>query len=174
MKMKSKKLATLILTALLVLSILPMNAFAAQRTVTADSTASITVDGALENDVLAAYKVLDITYNGTNNTLAYAWNSDFADYFAGTTIYNSTAKTVEEFAALTDDSDELKALLAQLPNYITNKGVNPVKTETVAADGAATLQTLRWASTLSARHLQPRFISCCFKRLSRPFLAEAI
>ena len=91
MKTKAKKLVTLILTALLVLSILPMNVFAAQREVTASSTASITIKNAVENDVLAAYKVIDIAYNDGNNTLSYAWNSNFADYFAGTTSYNATA-----------------------------------------------------------------------------------
>lgn len=142
MKTKAKKLVTLILTALLVLSILPMNVFAAQRDVVPDSTASITINNAVKNDVLAAYKVVDITYNAANNTLSYAWNSAFADYFAGTTTFNSTAKTVEQFDALNDDSDELKTLLAGLPNYIANKSITPVDTQTVDAGGAATFANL--------------------------------
>lgn len=143
MKTKAKKLATLILTALLVLSILPMNVFAVQREVTASSTASITINNAVENDVLAAYKVVDITYNAANNTLSYAWNSAFADYFAGTTSFNSTAKTVEQFEALKDDSDELKTLLAGLPNYIIANSIAPVgSTQTVAADKTATFADL--------------------------------
>lgn len=140
MKTKAKKLVTLILTALLVLSILPMNVFAAQ--IDAGSKASITINNAVENDKLAAYKVVDITYNDANNTLSYAWNSAFADYFAGTTTFNSTAKTVEQFDALTDDSDELKTLLAGLPNYIANKSITPVDTQTVEAGGAATFANL--------------------------------
>ena len=143
MKTKAKKLVTLILTALLVLSILPMNVFAVQRKVTASSTASITINNAVENDVLAAYKVVDITYNAANNTLSYAWNSAFADYFAGTTSFNSTAKTVEQFDALKDDSDELKTLLAGLPNYIIANSIAPVgSTQTVAADKTATFADL--------------------------------
>lgn len=142
MKTKAKKLVTLILTALLVLSILPMNVFAAQRDVVPGSTASITINNAVKNDVLAAYKVVDITYNAANNTLSYAWNSAFADYFAGTTTFNSTAKTVEQFDALNDDSDELKTLLAGLPNYIANKSITPVDTQTVEAGGAATFANL--------------------------------
>lgn len=140
--MKAKKLLTVLLTALLVLAILPMNILAAQRNVVAGSTASITVENALENDVLAAYKVVDITYNAGNNTLSYAFNSNFADYFAGTTSYNATAYTVDEFAALTSDSDELKGLLAQLPNYIASRSIAAVKTETVAAGGTATFADL--------------------------------
>ena len=134
MKTKAKKLVTLILTALLVLSILPMNVFAAQREVTASSTASITINSAVENDVLAAYKVVDLTYDATTNTITYAWNSDFAEYFAGT--------TTEQFDALNDDSDELKTLLAGLPNYIANKTITPVDTRTVDAGGTATFANL--------------------------------
>ena len=142
MKTKAEKLVTLILTALLVLSILPMNVFAAQRDVTASSTASITINNAVENDILAAYKVVDITYVAETNTLTYAWNSAFADYFAGATSYNSTAYTVEQFAALEDDSDTLKSLLAGLPNYIADKSITPVGTTTVAAGGTATFANL--------------------------------
>ena len=145
MKTKAKKLVTLILTALLVLSILPMNVFAAQRDVTAGSKASITVENAVENDVLAAYKVVDITYNAAKNTLSHEWNSLFDDYFSQTnSITNSAnrAYTVDEFAALTKDSAELKTLLAGLPNYIAAKSISPVDTQTVAADGTATFANL--------------------------------
>ena len=139
--MKRKKLVVLLLTIVFTMSLFPMSVFAA-NTVAAGSTASITVENAVENDVLAAYKVVDITYNETNNNLTYAWNTDFADYFAGTTTFNSTAYTVEQFAALTDDSTELKTLLAQLPNYIESKGIDYVKTETVAPNGTATFADL--------------------------------
>lgn len=140
--MKSKKLATLLFTIILVLGLLPMSVFAAQRTVAADSTASITVGNALENDTLAAYKVVDLTYDAATNTLNYVWNSDFAEYFAGTTTFNSIAKTVEQFDALNDDSDELKTLLAGLPSYIANRTITPVDTRTVDAGGAATFANL--------------------------------
>lgn len=145
MKTKAKKLVTLILTALLVLSILPMNVFAAPRDVVEGSTASITVENAVENDVLAAYKVVDITYNAAKNTLSHEWNSLFDDYFSQTnSITNSAnrAYTVDEFAALTKDSAELKTLLAGLPNYIAAKSISSVDTQTVAADGTATFANL--------------------------------
>ena len=142
MKTKAKKLVTLILTALLVLSVLPFGAVAAPTAVTPTSTASITVENAVKDDELAAYKVVDTTYVAATNTLDHAWNSAFADYFAGTTSYNATAYTVEAFAALTDDSNDLKALLAQLPNYIVAKSISPVDTQTVAADGTATFANL--------------------------------
>lgn len=139
--MKTKKLPVILLAILMVFSVLPIGAFAATP-VTPTSTASITIENALENDVLAAYKVIDITYDAGTNHLTYAWNSDFTDYFAGTTSYNATAYTVEEFAVLTDNSDTLKNLLAQLPNYIANKGIAAVDTQTVAADGTAKFENL--------------------------------
>lgn len=132
--MKSKKLATLLLTLVLAIGLLPMSVFAVQRDVAAGSTASITIENAVENDKLAAYKVVDIAYNAANNTLSYAWNSDFADYF--------NAYTVDEFAALTNNPDGLKTLLAGLPNYIAAKSISPVDTQTVAADGTATFANL--------------------------------
>ena len=140
--MKRKKLATLLFTIILELGLLPMSVFAAQRPVAAGSTASITVGNALENDTLAAYKVVDLTYDAATNTLNYVWNGAFADYFAGTTTFNSIAKTVEQFDALNDDSDELKTLLAGLPSYISAKNIYPVDTQTVAADGTATFADL--------------------------------
>ena len=143
MKTKAKKLVPLILTALLVLSILPMNVFAAP--IDAGSKASITINNAVEHDVLAAYKVVDITYNAAKNTLSHEWNSLFDDYFSQTnSITNSAnrAYTADEFAALTKDSAELKTLLAGLPNYIANRSITPVDTLTVAAGGAATFANL--------------------------------
>ena len=141
--MKTKKFAVLLFTLILALGLFPMGVCAEPRDVAADSTASITIDNAVENDELAAYKVVDITYNATSNHVSYAWNSAFADYFAGRTSYNTTAYTVEQFGALEDNSDTLKTLLAGLPNYIANKAaISPVDTQTVAADGTATFADL--------------------------------
>ena len=140
--MKAKKLTVFLLTLILALGVLPMGALAAQRTVTPSSQASITIENALENDELSAYKVIDIAYVSATNTVNYQWNSDFADYFSGTTSYNPTAYTVDDFAALTSDSDELKDLLAQLPSYIKDRTIASVKTETVGADGKAVFDGL--------------------------------
>ena len=121
MQVKSKPLISFLMTVILSLTILPMKAFAAPRNLAEDSTASITVEDAVENDVLAAYKVVDINYNAATNNLTYAWNSHFANYFADTTI--------EQFSTLTDDSDDLKALLAGLPEYINVNNIAPVQSK---------------------------------------------
>ena len=140
--MKTKKFAVLLFTLILALGLFPMGVFAASSTVTPNSTASITINNAVENDELAAYKVVDITYNATSNHVSYAWNSAFADYFAGTTSYNATAYTVEQFAALTDNSDDLKNLLAGLPKYIADHKIAAAKTATVDEGGTATFANL--------------------------------
>ena len=140
--MKTKKFAVLLFTLILALGLFPMGVFAASSTVTATSTASITINNAVENDVLKAYKVVDITYDEASNHVSYAWNSDFADYFAGTTSYNATAYTVEGFATLTDDSAELKNVLAGLPKYIADNNIDAAKTATVGEGGTATFANL--------------------------------
>ena len=142
--MKSKKLATLLFTIILVLGLLPMSVFAAQRTVTEGSTASITVEDAVPNDVLAAYKLVDIAYTEGTNTLSHAWASTtIQDYFENS-ITNGTGNvyTVATFSELADDSDALKALLAGLPQYLNDNSVAAVQTQTVGADGKATFTGL--------------------------------
>lgn len=130
--MKSKKLVVFLLTLVLTLGLFPMSVFASPTPITNASTASIKVNDAVKNDVLEAYKVIDITYNETTNQLSYAWNTNFANYFAG--------KTVEDFAALNED--DLKNLLAGLPAYIATNSISPVDTQTVAAGGTATFANL--------------------------------
>ena len=140
--MKTKRLTALILTLVLTLGILPFAMSAATRPVTTTSTASITVENALPNDQLSAYKVVDIAYNSANNTLTYSWNSAFADFFEGSTSYNSTAYTVDDFAKLTDDSKDLKDLLSKLPKYIADRSIDAVKTAIVSEAGTAVFSDL--------------------------------
>lgn len=135
--MKTKKFVVLLFTLILALGLFPMGVFSASTPVTPTSTASITINNAVENDVLEAYKVVDITYDETSNHVSYVWNRDFAEYFKGTTSYNTTAYTVEKFATLTEDSAELKNLLAGLPKYIANNNIAAAKTVTVTS-GTAT------------------------------------
>lgn len=140
--MKTKKFAVLLFTLILALGLFPMGVFAASIPVTPTSTASITINNAVKDDVLKAYKVVDITYDETSNHVSYVWNSSFADYFAGTTSYNDTAYTVEGFATLTDDSAELKNVLAGLPKYIADNNIDAAKTATVGEGGTATFANL--------------------------------
>lgn len=141
--MKSKKFAVLLLTLVLALGLLPMGVFAATP-VASTSTASITVKDAVPNDVLAAYKLLDITYTAETNTLSHAWASTtIQDYFENrTTNGTGTAYTVATFSKLGDDSDDLNALLARLPQYLKDNSVEAVQTQIVGADSKATFTDL--------------------------------
>ena len=138
--MKAKKLAAILLTLVLALGLIPMGAMAAPRDVAADSTASITVNNAVENDVFAAYKVVDITYTAEDNNLKKAFNSDFAGYFSGKNT------TIEQFAALKDEAhaQDLKNLLADLPKYIEDNkdSIASPATATAGADKSATFADL--------------------------------
>lgn len=136
--MKTKQLATLLLTLILAIGCLSVGVTAATVTVVEGTKGSITIENALEHDTLAAYKVIDITYNAGSNTLTHAWNSAFAEYFAGTTQFNTHAYTVEQFDLLADDSPELKSLLAGLPNYISTKNIAPVVDPQTIAEGSTT------------------------------------
>lgn len=88
------------------------------------------------NNGTKAYKIIDTAYNAATNNVTHAWNSDFAAYFEGTAY-----GTVESFSALTDDSDDLKALLANLPRFIVDNNIDPVNVQTVT-DGTATFADL--------------------------------
>lgn len=134
--MKIKKLLPVVLAFVLVLTIIPITAFAAEKDLTEGATASITVSNAVNNDELKAYKIIDTAYNAATNNVTHAWNSDFAEYFAGTAY-----GTVESFSALTDDSNDLKALLANLPRFIVDNNIDPVNVQTVT-DGTATFADL--------------------------------
>ncbi|MGN0499201.1 MAG: SpaH/EbpB family LPXTG-anchored major pilin [Acutalibacteraceae bacterium] len=134
--MKIKKLLPVVLAFVLVLTIIPITAFAAEKDLTEGATASITVSNAVNNDELKAYKIIDTAYNAATNNVTHAWNSDFAEYFAGTAY-----DTVERFSSLADNSDDLKALLAGLPEFIVAKSIEPVGVKTVTA-GSATFADL--------------------------------
>ena len=146
--MKSKKLVSLLLTLVLAIGLLPMSVFAAPIDVVPGSTASITIENAVKDDVLAAYKLINITYNSTTNTLAYEWSSPaIKDYFEnGTTNGTGIVYDVKKFAELSDNTETnqtaLKDLLAGLPKYIVDNTIDAVKTETVDADGNATFADL--------------------------------
>lgn len=143
--MKTKKFAVLLFTLILALGLFPMGVFAASIPVTPTSKASITINNAVQNDVLEAYKVVDITYDETSNHVSYAWNSAFADYFAQTNSVTNSANqayTVEQFAALKDGSADLKNLLAGLPKYIADHKIAAAKTAIVGKGGTATFADL--------------------------------
>ena len=137
-----KRLMAIVMTLMLVITMMPYSAFA----ITNDSKAAITINNVESGEAFKAYKIIDISYSVTNTVLA-AFNSDFAEYFAGTTAHNSTAVSIEEFASYVSDSDNLKTLLKGLPAYINAKGISAVGTKT-ASGGSVVFSDLNMGEYL--------------------------
>lgn len=150
MKSTTKKILTAFLAAIMLISILSVSAFAA--TAPTPATGDVVIKSATSGDKFSAYKVIDITYNSTSNTLSYSWNSAVKAILDA----KSDTTTPEAFAAL--DKDARQEFLAVITNYLVNGGTvgttpvtaaTPAKTDvTVAADGKATFDALAWGEYL--------------------------
>ena len=134
-----KRLMAIVMTLTLVIAMMPYSAFAA---ITNDSKASITINNVADGEVFKAYKIIDITYDAGTNNVSAAFNSDFTKYFDGTSAYNDTTVTIDQFAAKASDSGDLKTLLKGLPAYISaDSTILPAK-EVTASGTTATLAGL--------------------------------
>lgn len=119
-----KRLMAIVMTLTLVIAMMPYSAFAGTYPVTSTTTGSITINNAVNEDTFAAYKVVDITYDGDTNHLTYAFNAAFASYFSSL----NPAVTIDDMANLANESKALNDLLSGLPEYIKTKNITPVKT----------------------------------------------
>lgn len=128
-----KRLMAIVMTLMLGFTMMPYSAFAGTYPVTSTTIGSITINNAVNEDTFAAYKVVDITYDGDTNHLTYAFNAAFASYFSSL----SPALTVEDLAGLESETNALKDVLAGLPQYIKANAITPVKTGTVAGGKVA-------------------------------------
>ena len=112
-----KRLMAIVMTLTLVIAMMPYSAFAGTYPVTSTTTGSITINNAVNEDTFAAYKVVDITYDGDTNHLTYAFNAAFASYFSSL----NPAVTIDDMANLENESKALNDLLSGLPEYIKTK-----------------------------------------------------
>ena len=133
--MKKTILAAL-MTMMLIVSLVPASSFAAQ--LDSSSKGSITVNGAADGDHFSAYKVFDISYDENTNNLTYEFNSAFTEYFEGKNVELSD---LDVNADTPLDSKALNNLLADMPGYIQQKSIDPVKAAS-SADGSAVLADL--------------------------------
>lgn len=62
-------------------------------------TGSIEITGAEPDDILQPYKIIEITYDSTSNTVTYAWVDAIKEAFKKN---DNSCMTVEEYARLTD------------------------------------------------------------------------
>ena len=103
-----------------------------------EGTATVTVNGAAQGDVLKAYKVVDITYDKTTNSVKYAWNSQFKE--AAEKIY----PTVEDYMEA-GDAGAKKLYDVVITNYSEFK---ETATATADASGTAKFENLEMGQYL--------------------------
>ena len=136
--MKKTILAAL-MTMMLIVSLVPASSFAAQ--LDSSSTGSITVNGAADGDHFSAYKVFDIFYDENTNNVTYEFNSDFTEYFEGKKVKLSDLDVNADTPLYPNDSKALNDLLADMPEYILQNSIDPVK-DASPAGGSAVLDNL--------------------------------
>lgn len=131
MKTTKKRTLALLLAVAMILSSFSAVAFAAETpsgsvAIGSFTGGTVTINASNADDSFALYKVVDITYNSTSNSVKY-------DFTAGVKAYITSVSspvTVETYQSWADDSAELKAFLAGYAQY--------VKTNSVASDYDAT------------------------------------
>lgn len=79
-------------------------------------TGSIEITGAEPDDILQPYKIIEITYDSTSNTVTYAWVDAIKAAFKKD---DNSYMTVEEYAGLTDAKK--KEWLAKVPEQLTDE-----------------------------------------------------
>lgn len=113
--MASGVLATCLALALALL----MAPHAALASITADSTAGLTVSGLSSGDTVRIYKVVDATYDASSNSLTYAFAGDYG-------------LTMDSYTGLTGDSDEMKAAADKIAAVVSQS--TPAQEKTADSD----------------------------------------
>ena len=123
MKTTKKRTLTLLLSLAMIMSSLSV-AFAAEAP--SGSTAignfsggTVRINASNADDSFALYKVVDITYNETSNSVKYDFTDGAKAYIASV----SSPVTVEKYQSWATDSDELKAFLAGYAQYVKANSV---------------------------------------------------
>ena len=131
MKTTKKRTLALLLAVAMILSSFSAVAFAAETpsgsvAIGSFTGGTVTINASNADDSFALYKVVDITYNSTSNSVKYDFTAGVKAYIASV----SSPVTVETYQSWADNSAELKAFLAGYAQY--------VKTNSVASDYDAT------------------------------------
>lgn len=139
MKTTQKRTLALLLVLAMILSSFSAVAFAAETpseskvhigNFTTNGGGTVTINASNADDSFALYKVVDITYNSTSNSVKYDFTTDVKDYL--TKLDADKRVSVETYQGWTNDSDELKAFLAGYAQYVktTTNSVVPSYTAT--------------------------------------------
>ena len=142
MKTTQKRTLALLLVLAMILSSFSAVAFAAETpseskvhigNFTTNGGGTVTINASNADDSFALYKVVDITYNSTSNSVKYDFTTDVKDYL--TKLDADKRVSVETYQGWTNDSDELKAFLAGYAQYVktTTNSVVPSYTATASS-----------------------------------------
>ena len=108
------------------------------------TSCTATVNGAKVGDGFALYKLIDITYNSTNNTVAYSWTSAASAFIAANSTY--TGLTVAQFqakdTAAETDKTYVKTFLGKFAAYVKTQGTAASATTTATSGGTANINSL--------------------------------
>ena len=139
----TKRLLGLVLIMMLVISLLPLNALAAEL-----PKASIMVSGGEENSTVVAYRLIDVSFDTATNSPQepmYQWNSAVADWVSGLEAgkYIGTDNAVTD-AFLQMDAAALAAFFDEAAARIRQGLMTPQASgsQTVDSSGNATIANL--------------------------------
>lgn len=141
---KTKKIMALLLTFLLMVASVPLLAFGDWNTDNPnESTGTISVkvaDPTADADNFWAYKLVDSTYDASNNTVNDEWNSNFTGMFADNT-YGYEGLTVDNFKKNYKDTGALREFLAAAKKYIDDKKIeNTAIADNSSGSGSGNLE----------------------------------
>ena len=138
MKTTQKRTLALLLVLAMILSSFSAVAFATEApsgsvAIGSFTGGTVTINASNADDSFALYKVVDITYNSTSNSVKYDFTTDVKDYL--TKLDADKRVSVETYQGWTNDSDELKAFLAGYAQYVktTTNSVVPSYTATASS-----------------------------------------
>lgn len=142
--MKTRKTMALLLTFLLMVASVPLLAFGDWNTDDPnESTGTIRVrvaDPTADPDNFLAYKLVDSTYDASNNTVNDEWNSNFTGMFTDDT-YGYKDLTVDKFKEDYKDTGALREFLAAAKKYIDDKKIeNTATADNSSGSGSGNLE----------------------------------
>lgn len=115
------------------------------------NTSTLTVSGVQSSDTFKAYKILDVFYNSTNNTITYEFTSTFKTFLASTDDYKTL--TVSGYQALTSGSttngstttnSTLDTLVSLYASYIKTNSVTGSDMTVSGTNTTGTLEAGAW------------------------------
>ncbi len=125
---KTKRIATLLLALVMVLS-LSVCAFAA-------GTNSITVNGAQGGETYKIYKMLDLKVDLGKNAYSYTVNAEWNAFFTGEGAGAAYVTIDNGYVTWKNSAADMEAFAKAAAKYASDNSVDAVATQTPAADGS--------------------------------------